>query len=89
MIVNLSGLKAVYVFYGDSTGRCCVMREQFVGRDRRESPALLRFMRGKCGGSKTHKYFKQEPIQRRVDFSNVLYNRLAKPAFFRYNESLH
>ena len=33
------------------------------------------------------KYFEQEPIQRRFDFSGVL--RLAKPAFFRHNESLH
>ena len=40
MIGNLSGLKAVVFFYGDSV-RCFVMREQFVGRDRRESLASL------------------------------------------------
>ena len=41
---NLSGLKAV-VFYDDSD-RCFLMREQFVGRDLRESPASPLFMRG-------------------------------------------
>ena len=35
------------------------------------------------------KYFEQEAVQCRFDFSGVLYFRLAKPAFFRYNESLH
>ena len=49
MIGNLSGLKAVvflwgrYITYSD---RWFVMREQFVGRDRHESPAFLLFMRG-------------------------------------------
>ena len=41
MIRNLSGGG---VLYGDSV-RCFVMREQFVGRDRRESLAFLLFMR--------------------------------------------
>ena len=45
MIGNLSGLLRLWCFYGDSD-RCFVMREQFVGRDRRESPAFLLFMRG-------------------------------------------
>ena len=44
MIGNLFGPMAV-VFYGD-TDRCVVMRVQFVGRDRRESPAFLLFMTG-------------------------------------------
>ena len=42
MIGNLSGLEAV-CFYGDSV-RFFVMREQFVGRDFRESPVFFLFM---------------------------------------------
>ena len=47
MIGELSGLKVVRVrvFLSDSD-RCFVMREQFVERGRRESPAFLVFMRG-------------------------------------------
>ena len=41
VIGNLSGLKAVMFLW-----RFGMMREQFVGRDRRESPAFLLFMRG-------------------------------------------
>ena len=44
MIGELSGLKVV-VFLSDSD-RYFVMREQFVERGRRESPAFLVFMRG-------------------------------------------